>query len=149
MDYTPAYPSDVEVASSVKEFISSFYSVSDTPGKDEEWLSYYVDDAIVVMGKDTATGRDELLQLRRRMWEKVQSRRHTVYKVLRGSFPAAGGAETPTTELALFGTVEYRLRENGGREKSTVDWAGHARLRSDEAAGGAWRFEYYRVYMQR
>lgn len=73
------------------------------------------------------------------MWEKVEARKHTVHKVFPASFTEAAGEQ----ELMLFGSVEYKLKAGG---QDSVDWAGYAHLVKDD---GAWKFQYYRVYIQR
>lgn len=78
------------------------------------------------------------------MWEKVEARKHTVYKVFTASFDESSTAQE-AVELALFGSVAYKLKT--GTEDG-ADWAGNAKL--VKAAGDkAWKFAYYRVYIQR
>ena len=72
------------------------------------------------------------------MWEHVAERNHTVEKV----FPA--GFRSDRTEFMAFGRVDYVLRTGEGQ---AADWAGHAILKKDEYE--QWKFEYYRVYIQR
>lgn len=55
--YNPAYPSNVPVDAGIKEFITTFYGVSDTPGKNQEWLDFFRDDATLVMAMQKATGK--------------------------------------------------------------------------------------------
>ena len=90
------------------------------------------------------------MQVREGMWEKVQARKHTVFKVFPASFDdgaAAGTEGEEGVELMLYGNVVYRLKANPDGEE-TVDWAGHARL--VRAPGSKeWKFAYYRVYIQR
>lgn len=77
------------------------------------------------------------------MWEKVQTREHTVLQVFPATFE---GTEEGAVELMLYGHVVYKLK--GGQQfEQPVDWAGYARL--VRAAGGGWKFAYYRVYIQR
>lgn len=94
------------------------------------------------------TGTD-ILEVREGMWEKVQTRKHTVYQVFPAAFGGAkdgegGGGEV---ELMLYGDVVYRLKASPD-EETKVDWAGRARL-TRAAGGGEWKFAYYRVYLQR
>lgn len=56
-NYKPTYPANVPVDAGIKEFITSFYGVSDTPGKNTEWLDFFRDDATLMMEKKEATGR--------------------------------------------------------------------------------------------
>lgn len=81
------------------------------------------------------------------MWEKVQARRHTVYQVFPANFGGSKDGDEEV-ELMLYGDVVYRLKGGADGEETKVDWAGRARLRR-EAAGGEWKFAYYRVYLQK
>lgn len=56
-NYHPAYPTNVQVDAGVKDFITKFYEVSDTPGKNQEWLEFFHDDATLVMALQEATGK--------------------------------------------------------------------------------------------
>lgn len=56
-NYSPAYPTNVQVDAGVKDFITKFYGVSDTPGKNQEWLDFFHDDATLVMALQEATGK--------------------------------------------------------------------------------------------
>lgn len=56
--YEPAYPNNIPTDSSVKRFISEFFEVSDTPGSIDEWVSYFRNDATVIMGNDVAKGKE-------------------------------------------------------------------------------------------
>lgn len=84
------------------------------------------------------------------MWEKVEARKHTVFLAFPASFEDSHAKtdvaeQDEVVELALFGSVAYRLKT--GTEDG-ADWAGHAKL---VRASGAkeWKFAYYRVYIQR
>lgn len=55
--YSPAYPTNVQVDAGVKDFITKFYGVSDTPGKNQEWLDFFHDDATLVMALQEASGK--------------------------------------------------------------------------------------------
>lgn len=169
-NYSPAYPTDVQVDAGVKEFITKFYGVSDTPGKNQEWLDFFRDDATLVMALQEASGKTgeflalapsepnspittgtDILKVREGMWEKVQARRHTVYQVFPATFAGAeaeGSGGDEEVELMLYGDVVYRLKGSADGEETKVDWAGRARLRR-AAGGGEWKFAYYRVYLQR
>lgn len=155
-----------DTAKQLEKFISNFYRVSDDPDKDNEWVDFFAEDATVVMGseKETATGRDgenpittcvhlvlkrrrltqdvptpEILQLRKKMWESVKSRKHTVTKVFPGMFDGV-------VDFMLFGSVAYVL-ESG--ERSGVNWAARGELILEEDSDGEsrYRFAYYRVYL--
>ena len=55
--YEPLYPSNVPVDSSVKEFITHFFEVSDDADRNDEWADLFLEDATLIMGNDTAKGR--------------------------------------------------------------------------------------------
>lgn len=77
------------------------------------------------------------------MWEKVQAREHTIFQVFPATFAAtAAGA----VELMMYGQVVYQLKGADSPEPP-VGWAGYAKL--VRAGDGAWKFAYYRVYVQR
>ncbi|EGO57763.1 hypothetical protein NEUTE1DRAFT_62954, partial [Neurospora tetrasperma FGSC 2508] len=98
-------------AASIFQFITRFFQVSDNPDLTEEWLSFFGEEAKVVMGEKVAEGKDELRVLRKGMWEKVKTRKHTVQK----------GDGVLNLEFMIYGTVLYTLRETGKEEK--MDWA--------------------------
>lgn len=56
-NYSPAYPSNVQVDAGVKDFITNFYGVSDKAGKNQEWLEFFHDDATLMMGLQEASGK--------------------------------------------------------------------------------------------
>lgn len=56
-NYKPAYPTGASVDAGIQEFITAFYGVSDTPGKNQEWVDFFRDDATLVMEKKAATGK--------------------------------------------------------------------------------------------
>lgn len=56
-NYNPAYPANVPLDAGIKEFVTTFYGVSDTPGKNAEWVGFFRDDATLVMAKEEATGK--------------------------------------------------------------------------------------------
>lgn len=94
----------------------------------------------------------EIRRVREGMWAKVAARKHTVSQVFPARFAeqhtcAASGEQHEEVQLMLFGNVVYRLKGAEGDEEP-VDWAGHATL--VRASGEkAWRFAYYRVWIQR
>ena len=93
----------------------------------------------------------EIRRLRISMWEDVEERKHWVVKVFPASFE--GIVQMHAAELMLYGSVAYRLKKtatttSGAESEAQVDWAAHAKLRRD-GIGSPWRFEFYRVYLQR
>lgn len=84
------------------------------------------------------------------MWAKVAARKHTVVRAYPARFEAraAGvGAEDEEVQLMLFGDVVYRLK-GGEADEEPVDWAGQATLVRAKGEA-AWKFAYYRVWIQR
>lgn len=49
------------VDESLDRFLSDFYSASDDPDGLTKWLDSFADDAVLVMGKDTATEKSGML----------------------------------------------------------------------------------------
>lgn len=78
------------------------------------------------------------------MWEKVQAREHTVFKVFPATFEKTTTAANEV-ELMLYGHVVYQLKGEDSNAPA-VDWAGYAKL---VKVGSEWKFAYYRVYIQR
>lgn len=81
------------------------------------------------------------------MWEKVKTRKHTVYKVFparfhhlqprtstgagAGAVDADAGDDDDVLEFMVYGSVDYTLRdtETGEEEKGErMDWAAHTEL---------------------
>jgi hypothetical protein len=63
-NYEPTFPQAYE-SKDLPEFIKSFYSISDTPGKDNEWASFFTDGALVTIGTREARGKQGEYLLRR------------------------------------------------------------------------------------
>ena len=55
--YEPWYPRNIAIDSSVKEFVTRFFQVSDDAGRDEEWVELFDEGATVIIGNDEAKGR--------------------------------------------------------------------------------------------
>lgn len=87
----------------------------------------------MVMASKRAEGYDEILKLRKGMWELVASRLHDPVKI----FPFGDGGK----EVMLYGNVKYTLKD--GR-KAEVDWAARANLVKE---GGDWKLAFYQVYL--
>lgn len=56
--YEVAYPTNITVDPSVKDFITRFYQVSDDPERNEEWVDFFAEDASVRIGNNAAEGRE-------------------------------------------------------------------------------------------
>ena len=82
----------------------------------------------------------EILSLRQGMWTAISSRSHNPIKI----FPFGPNS----TELMIYGTVEYVFKERGTAKK---DWAARAVMARGGAAvdgvGGGWKMEFYQVYL--
>ncbi|KAI1781532.1 hypothetical protein F4818DRAFT_436722 [Hypoxylon cercidicola] len=140
--YAPAFPSDRAVGENVKDYIANFYATSDDRSKNEEWVDYFLPDAVVIMGDKSAKGTDEIRRLRQGMWEQVESRRHRPEKVFPGSFGGAGG-DGVAAEYMLHGSLDMVLK-NG--EAQTISWAGRALLRNVD---GRLKYKLYQVYLHK
>lgn len=59
-DYEPTFPAGATtvVDGRLEAFVSNFYAVSDDPTKNEEWVSYFAPDAVLVMGDKMARGAE-------------------------------------------------------------------------------------------
>jgi hypothetical protein len=56
--YEPWYPNNIPLDSSVKQFITRFFQVSDDPERNEEWVDFFAEDATLIMAKDVAKGKE-------------------------------------------------------------------------------------------
>ena len=70
------------------------------------------------------------------MWEKVQSRKHTIGRVY-----AFGADGEDKEEIMLWGVVDYVLKSG---EQSRIPWAARATFEKEEAVT---KMETYQVYM--
>lgn len=56
-NYRPAFAGHTPAADdSIKDFVANFYTTSDTPGKDAEWVEFFQPDATIILEKKEATG---------------------------------------------------------------------------------------------
>ncbi|XDG01554.1 hypothetical protein ABKA04_001169 [Annulohypoxylon sp. FPYF3050] len=62
--YVPLLPPGHTAEARIKDFVSKFYAVSDDPSKNEEWVDYFLPDAVVIIGDKSAKATDEIRQLR-------------------------------------------------------------------------------------
>lgn len=67
------------------------------------------------------------------MWEHVEQRKHTVFKV----FPFGNDS----TEFMIYGLVNYQLKTG---DKKDVEWAGRAQV---VKLGGAWKLQFYQIWL--
>ncbi|EMD90490.1 hypothetical protein COCC4DRAFT_159871 [Bipolaris maydis ATCC 48331] len=132
--YASQYPPAIPIDPSYKEFFQAFYATSDTPEAHEDYVKYFTKDATLVMASKIAVGRDEILALRKAMWETVSSRAHAPLKI----FPFGPDAN----EVMLYGTVKYGLKVGG---ESSKDWAARAHLVKE--GDGKVMMSFYQVYL--
>ena len=104
--YSSKYPAGIQVDSGIKRFFEEFYQTSDTPDAHEKYADSFTEDATLIMASKKGVGRQDILQIRKGMWEKVSARLHRPIKI----FPFGAGSD----ELMLFGTVKYTFKD--GRE---------------------------------
>ncbi|KAF1360867.1 hypothetical protein EJ07DRAFT_154782 [Lizonia empirigonia] len=130
--YASEYPS-VEFDAAYKQFFEEFYATSDTPDAHDKYVENFTKNATLVMASKRVKGSDEILALRKAMWEKVASRKHKAAKI----FPFGPNSD----EVMLYGTVQYGLKAGG---ESGIDWAARAHLVKD---GGRVKMDFYQVYL--
>ncbi|PVI02910.1 hypothetical protein DM02DRAFT_558876 [Periconia macrospinosa] len=133
--YASEYPADVPFDPAYKKFFEDFYAVSDTPDAHDKYVSFFTPDATLIMASKRGVGSDEILALRKGLWEKVSSRVHKPLKI----FPYGPNSD----QVMLHGTVKYGLKAGG---EASLDWAAYARLvkSSDD---GAVKMSFYQVYL--
>jgi hypothetical protein len=131
--YTSSYPG-TSFSPSYKRFFESFYQISDSADAHSQYVDQFTPDATLIMASKRCEGSDEILALRKGMWEKVKSRKHTPTKI----FPFGEDSD----EVMLFGRVEYVMKE--GDREAGLDWAARARLVEE---GGVVRMAFYQVYL--
>lgn len=52
------FSSNIAADADIRQFISAFFKISDDPTKNDEWVDYFLPEAVLVMGNDTAEGQD-------------------------------------------------------------------------------------------
>jgi len=61
-NYRPSFAAHTPAADdSIKDFVANFYSTSDTPGKNAEWVEFFQPDATIMLEKKKATGSKGML----------------------------------------------------------------------------------------
>jgi len=131
--YSSQYPPGIQVDDGIKQYFEEFYKTSDTPDAHEKYADSFTEDATLVMASKKAVGRDEILQTRKGMWVAVAKRLHSPAQI----FPFGSNSN----EVMIYGTVAYTLKDE---RKVNVEWAARANLVKE---GGAWKMEYYQVYL--
>ncbi|KAK7934723.1 hypothetical protein PG985_000218 [Apiospora marii] len=135
--YELEFPSTVSSTDKLRDFIPSFFRLSDDAARNEEWIECFCPDATLVMGEDEAQGTEKIRQLRGRMWDKVSSRKHTLYSFSENA--KSESDEKGERHFTLTGQVEYGLKTG---ETKAARWTAHARVKED---ADRVRFIYYKV----
>ncbi|KAK7184972.1 hypothetical protein DPSP01_002800 [Paraphaeosphaeria sporulosa] len=130
--YTSEYPS-IPFEPAFKKFFEDFYATSDNPDAHDAYVQFFTKDAALIMASKKAQGSEEILALRKGLWDKVASRVHNPIKI----FPYGPNSN----EVMLHGTVKYGLKAGG---ESSLDWAAYARLVKEEEKV---KMEFYQVYL--
>lgn len=56
--YELEFPSTVPATDKLRDFIPSFFQLSDDAARNEEWVEYFCPDATLIMGEDEAQGTE-------------------------------------------------------------------------------------------
>lgn len=170
--YFPVYPQHDSLPDpEIRTFITNFYQTSDKKESDELWVSFFHSDADVTIGNDHGKSEQGIItwekiqkiqkgteshqtnietagirELRARMWNVVADRKHVVYKVFPHRFQESSDEGSTEHELMLFGDVHVMTKDD---QKMTIPWAAHAVLRKGSQPTDEWKFQKYRVYLQR
>ncbi|KAK5136375.1 hypothetical protein LTR08_003501 [Meristemomyces frigidus] len=115
------------------EYFERFYKTSDTPDAHEKYSESFTKDAKLIMASNEVNGRDDILKLRKGMWEKVAKRSHHPEKIF--SF----GSDSD--DVMLYGTVDYELKDG---KKTNLDWSARARFAKE---AGELKMKFYQVYL--
>ncbi|KAF1996495.1 hypothetical protein P154DRAFT_623115 [Amniculicola lignicola CBS 123094] len=131
--YGSEYPPSIGFDADYKKFFEEFYATSDDPPAHDKYVSFFTEDATLIMASKTGKGSSEILGMRKALWEKVASRKHVASKI----FPFG----PDSSEVMLRGTVQYGLKAGG---ESGLEWAAYARL---VKVDGRVKMEFYQVYL--
>lgn len=130
------------VSSSVASFIKDFYRLSDDGSAHEGYtksFAYSANDFLFQIGPmKPAKSSDEILEWRRKGWEHIATRKHTVYNV----FSKAQGDDGK--EYMLYGLVEY-VKKDG--DKAAASWGGRMVFDSSSLEKGDPKLAYYKVWI--
>jgi len=131
--YTASLPPDNSLKPSIATFFEQFYKTSDSPAAHEQYADAFTKDAKLIMGSNETNGREGIIAMRHKMWEKVAKRSHAPSKIF--SFGAN------SNDVMLYGTVGYELKDG---KSTTVDWSARAHFVEE---GGALKMDFYQVYL--
>ncbi|KAE9379649.1 hypothetical protein N431DRAFT_541122 [Stipitochalara longipes BDJ] len=131
--YKSKFPPNTLVDGGIAEYFENFYKTPDTPDAHEKYVESFTRSAIMIMASKISEGYDEILALRKGMWNAVSSRQHRIEKI----FPFGPNA----TELMIFGTVAYELKDG---TKAEVPWGARATMAKES---DVWKMKFYQVYL--
>ncbi|KAI7977851.1 hypothetical protein EIK77_009391 [Talaromyces pinophilus] len=145
-------PVSSERASTLKSFMSSFYTTSDNPTAHNEYANFFTKNATLIMGGKRVDGFDgmlpflpillkeisddgkDILAFRKSIWTAVLSRKHVVNKIFFGE----------DNDMMLHGTVTYVMKHDPEGKDVKIDWA--ARAEFEDTQDGP-KMRYYQVYL--
>ncbi|KAK5125481.1 hypothetical protein LTR85_000591 [Meristemomyces frigidus] len=131
--YRASVPGDDLVKPEIRSYFEQFYETSDTPDAHDKYAASFTKKAKLVMASNEANGRDEILKMRKGMWEKVAKRSHKPLKI----YSFGPGAD----EVMLYGTVDYELKDG---KKTTVEWSARSIFTQED---GELKMDFYQVYL--
>ena len=102
--YKAEVPPGVDMTEIV-QFYEKFYSISDTRGANEDYVSFFTSDGTLIMGPKGASGAKDMLAMRKGMWTGVEKRKHQLKKLYPFGNPPDG-----VSELMLHGEVSLSSR---------------------------------------
>ena len=66
--YTAQAPQIGDIDSRIVKFFEDFYTYSDSPDKDDEYVGSLTKDGKLIMGLKTSSGAEEIMTLRKGLW---------------------------------------------------------------------------------
>jgi len=80
-NYVADLPS-ISIDPDIPTFFEKFYAVSDNPSAHEDYARSFTNNARLIMGTKEADGYNQILELRKGLWDgPVKTRKHTVKKM--------------------------------------------------------------------
>ncbi|PNS18702.1 hypothetical protein CAC42_5241 [Sphaceloma murrayae] len=134
--YQASWPSGQQHDPAYVSFFENFYKISDTPDAHDEYVNQFTSDATLIMASKKVAGKDDILAMRKAMWEKISGRSHTPESIYPFSSTGADGQE-----VMLHGTVTYDFKAGGS---GGLPWAARAKLVKE---GGKVKLGFYQVYL--
>ncbi|KAG8628460.1 hypothetical protein KVT40_004333 [Elsinoe batatas] len=134
--YKSSWPSNLENDPAYVSFFENFYKISDTADAHEEYANQFTSDATLIMASKKVQGKDDILGMRKAMWEKISARSHVPEQIFPFT-PASSNGQ----DVMLHGTVTYDFKAGG---KGGLPWAAKAKLVKD---GGRVKMSFYQVYL--